>query len=140
MARSHRMTAARRAALRKAQLASARKRRKHGVRSGVKRSISQGRSSAKASASLARRSKNYRRHVAKKAVKGAAIAAVAGGVVAGGVGYARSDRGYVHRKGAKATYKGYRKTGSYRAGREAARRQRPLHKANAKRRKKSRRR
>lgn len=56
MARSHVMTPARRAALRKAQLVSARNRRKRGVKSELKRAGRQTLSTARASGSLARRS------------------------------------------------------------------------------------
>ena len=85
MARRHVMTPARRAALRKAQLASARKRRRRGVISSAKRAVRQKGQYAKASASVARN-----RHVGKKklntrakrvlkyAAGGAAIGAAAG--------------------------------------------------------------
>lgn len=77
MARSHTMTPARRAALRKAQLASARKRRKSGVGSSAKKAIRQRASYARASASLPG-AKNKRRKALKYTAVGlgAATAAV----------------------------------------------------------------
>jgi hypothetical protein len=71
MARSHTMTPARRAALRKAQLASARRRRKGGVGSAVKRSASQRISATKADFALRRsRRVKYRHMTPRKKPKG----------------------------------------------------------------------
>lgn len=79
MARSHRMTPARRAALRKAQLASAKKRRKSGAVSQAKRSISQRRQYNAANRALTKK-KSHR--IRKIAVVGVATATVLGGVAA----------------------------------------------------------
>jgi hypothetical protein len=94
----HVMTPARRAALRKAQLVSARNRRKRGVKSELKRAGRQTLSTAAASGSLARRSavkrwkspanQAKRKATRRRAYKAAAIGgAVAGGVSAAGVLY-----------------------------------------------------
>jgi hypothetical protein len=92
MAGYHAMTPARRAALRKAQLASAAKRRKYGVGSQVRRAGRQSFQRAGASAQVAARrhvgSKGFQRG-AKKAAKYTAVglgaaAVVGAGVVAGG--------------------------------------------------------
>ena len=84
MARSHRMTPARRAALRKAQLASAKKRRKSGAVSSARKSISQRRQARSAQRTLNRTSpavakrKARRRKIARRTTTVLAVASVAG--------------------------------------------------------------
>jgi hypothetical protein len=97
MARKHQMTPARRAALRKAQLVSARKRRRRGVRKEVSRAVRQTGSAARAGGSLARRKavRNFNSPANKtrrrKAVKYGAIGV---GVGAGAVlGYKTAPMG-----------------------------------------------
>lgn len=100
MARSHVMTPARRAALRKAQLVSARNRRRRGVKSEIGRLGRQSVSTARASGSLARRRavKNWknpanRRRTIKRVAFGAAIVGVGAAAVAG----SRTETFQVHK-------------------------------------------
>lgn len=87
----HTMTPARRAALRKAQIASARSRRKNTARKAISRSVRQSASSAKASGTLASRGavKRFNSPANKarrrKIVKGVVVAAAVGTVAAGAV-------------------------------------------------------
>ena len=85
---AHVMTPARRAALRKAQLASAAKRRRGGVGSAAKRAVSQKAGYYGASANVAARrhvgSKGFKQG-AKKALKYTAIAGAAGGIGAAAI-------------------------------------------------------
>lgn len=97
MARTHRMTPARRAALRKAQLASARKRRKNGVGSQVRRASNQSFQRARANASL----KGSRRKIIRRAAYGAVVAGVAASALAG----SRTESFQVHRGVAKSSRK-----------------------------------
>lgn len=101
MARSHRMTPARRAALRKAQLVSARKRRKRGVRSSVNRSVRQGASRSRASAALAVNNPRKRRQAIRRIGAGVAVGTVLGASVA----YHGSNRAYTNRGVRKAVRK-----------------------------------
>ncbi|AZS12553.1 hypothetical protein HWB99_gp017 [Mycobacterium phage DrLupo] len=84
MARSHKMTPARKAALRKAQLVSARKRRRRGVKNELKRAGRQSLSAARAGGSVAARKavKKFNspanRARRRKAVKVAAVGAGVG--------------------------------------------------------------
>lgn len=100
MVKSHTMTPGRRAALRKAQLASARKRRRGGVGSAAKRAVRQRSQYTRASASVASRRvvkkkgfKGKAKKAAKKAVKYTAVglgaAAVGTGALYGGVAYTK---------------------------------------------------
>ena len=75
----HVMTPARRAALRKAQLVSARKRRRNGLKSAARRNVKQGASYARATYGT----KKGRRRIVKGAVIGATLAGVGAGAVAG---------------------------------------------------------
>jgi hypothetical protein len=102
---AHVMTPARRAALRKAQLASAAKRRRGGVGSAARRAVGQKAGYARASASVATRrhvgSKGFQRKV-KKGVKYTAIGL--GAAAAIGAGYGGTAGGFAAHK----TYKTYR--------------------------------
>lgn len=134
MARSHRMTPARRAALRKAQLASARKRRKRGVGSAVNRSVRQGASRTRASAALTVNNKQKRRKAIRRVSAGVAVATVLGASVA----YHGSNRAYTNRGVRKSVRKNLgsrRKTIRTKAQRQQyATRVRPLIAHNATRR------
>lgn len=88
MARSHVMTPARRAALRKAQLVSARKRRKHGLGYSAKRAGRQTLSTARAGGSLATRRavRKFNSPANRRIARHVAVGAVAaGGIGAGAV-------------------------------------------------------
>lgn len=105
---AHVMTPARRAALRKAQLASAAKRRRGGVGAAARRAVRQKSQYALASTSVSARrhvgSKGFQKGV-KKAAKYTAIG-IGGAAVIGGAAYAGGVRGYAGRDKLKMTVTG----------------------------------
>lgn len=122
MAQPYRMTPARRAAIRKAQAASARKRKKRAANRPTPQQI-------------------RRRKIAKGVAIGAGVAAVGVAAVYGGDKYSKSDTHYVRHGVRQSTRKMREKTISS-SGRKATKQQvkihqkkvTPLYKSNAKRR------